>query len=419
MGVGVTNKSMLMKTLTVAVTTLMFQVTYAGSQQDAEIQQLREEVAALRALVEQQSSVEHKPAHNQSAVASSQQGQNLKWNTGKGAEVQLYGFLRGDANYVIEGADNDFNSAATSTGSTKDKLNLTAKTTRIGLNFKTPIAGVDIGGKLEADFAGNGSGENFRIRHAYLTYNNWLFGQTTSNFLFTEAPEMIDFNTNIGGGTNRMPQVRYTYPLASATQLSFAAEEGGSQDSDSNSAKYALPVLTAKLSQGFADGKGKVLVRGLVERYEANGNNDSDTTAWGVGAGMSYQVVDALKLVADYSHVKGNSNDLYGSNKAFVVNGDDLEQNEFNAVQIGATYKILPNLRSTIAYGALFADDNNEFAEMVTTANKEVRQAWLNVIYTPAKPIDLGVEYINAERETFAGDSYKDNRVGLMARYNF
>ena len=39
--------------------------------------------------------------------------------------------------------------------------------------------------------------------------------------------------------------------------------------------------------------------------------------------------------------------------------------------------------------------------------------------FTPVKPIDLGIEYVNGKRETFAGDDYKDNRVGLMAKYSF
>ncbi|WP_240801259.1 DcaP family trimeric outer membrane transporter, partial [Vogesella mureinivorans] len=75
----------------------------------------------------------------------------------------------------------------------------TAKTTRIGLDFNTPVGDAKVGGKVEVDFAGNGVNENLRIRHAYLTYNNWLFGQTTSNFLSSHAPEMIDFATNLGG----------------------------------------------------------------------------------------------------------------------------------------------------------------------------------------------------------------------------
>ncbi len=39
------------------------------------------------------------------------------------------------------------------------------------------------------------------------------------------APEMIDFNTNLGGGTARVPQVRYGFKLAPATQLFVSAEK--------------------------------------------------------------------------------------------------------------------------------------------------------------------------------------------------
>lgn len=102
-----------------------------------------------------------------------------------------------------------------------------------------------------------------------------------------------------------------------------------------------------------------------------------------------------------------------------------MAQNEFNAFQVGATYKILPNLRSTIAYGAMFADDDNKYATLLNRAgNKEVKQAWINFIYSPVQPVDLGIEYINGKRETFAPNAdgetkFKDNRVGVMARYNF
>ncbi|WP_374297513.1 DcaP family trimeric outer membrane transporter [Acinetobacter sp.] len=396
-----------------------------------EIAQLRAEIQELRSLVQQQGQqlaaqrsappvappahVQHH-AHSAPPPAIKVDTQDLKITTSKGAEVDLYGFIRGDANYIIEGADDDFNRAASSDGATQDKLRATAKVTRFGLDFSSPIAGQKVGGKVEVDFVS--ATENLRIRHAYLTFNNWLFGQTTSNFLSNHAPEMIDFITNIGGGFSRIPQVRYSHNLAPATQIVLSAEEGNSAATGAT-AKYKLPVLTAKLNQGFAEGKGNVSVRALAERYEAEGNNDSDETAWGVAAGASFQLADPLKLTADVSHVEGNSNYLYGSNSAFAVNAGDLAQNEFNAFQVGATYKILPNLRSTIAYGAMFADDDSEYATLNPAGNKEVEQAWINFIYSPLKPVDLGIEYINGKRETFAGDDYKDNRVGVMARYNF
>lgn len=407
-------KSFIIKSLALTVTALMVNTVQAATDSQ-EIQQLRNEVQELKALLQQQQQqVRLVESKVESAPASASSGLKSK----SGADINIYGFVRGDANYIIEGADDDFNKVNATTGEAKDKLRATAKTTRIGLDFNTPVGDAKVGGKVEVDFAGNGVNENLRIRHAYLTYNNWLFGQTTSNFLSSHAPEMIDFATNLGGGTTRIPQVRYAYNLAPTTKLLVAAEEGNSAGITGTAIKYSLPVLTGKVTQSYAGGNGNASARVLVENYKDN-NIRKDKTGWGIGVGTDFKVADPLKLFADASYVVGNSNYLYGSNSAYSVVNGDIEQNEFTAVQVGGTYKILPNLRSTLAYGALFADNGTDFAKANQSANEKVQQAWLNVIYSPAKPIDLGIEYINGKRETFAGQSYKDNRVGLMAKYNF
>ncbi|WP_180114746.1 DcaP family trimeric outer membrane transporter [Acinetobacter sp. YH12140] len=425
-----------MKTLVVAMSLATVSMTHAGSN-TSEIEQLRAEVAELKSLIKAQQQVQQQQQTEIQQVKArpvapppppATPAASLKSKTG--ADVSLYGFVRGDANYIIEGADNDFNNVHTSKEEARDKLRATAKTTRFGLDFTAPVGGDDkVGGKIEVDF--NGSGETIRLRHGYLTFNNWLFGQTTSNFLSSHAPEMIDFATNVGGGTTRLPQVRYNVKLAPQTQLFVAAEEGDSKASAISSVsvtdsvvKYSLPALTAKLTQGFADGKGNASARALVEHHKVQGGND-DELGWGLAAGTTFNVTKQLKINGDVSYVEGNSNYLYGSNTAYVVDANgDIEQNKFTAVQIGATYKFNEKLRSTLAYGALFADEDTDYAKAFkdvgnNSANKEVQQAWLNVIYTPVKPIDLGVEYVNGKREAFTGKTYKDNRVGLMAKYSF
>lgn len=413
MGLFTQRKSFIIKSLALTVTALM--VNTAQAADNSEIQQLRNEVQELKALLQQQ---QQQVRLVESKVDSSPATGSAGLKSKSGADINIYGFVRGDANYIIEGADDDFNKVNSTDGKTKDKLRATAKTTRIGLDFNTPAGDAKVGGKVEVDFAGNGANENLRIRHAYLTYNSWLFGQTTSNFLSSHAPEMIDFATNVGGGTTRIPQVRYSYTLAPTTKLLVAAEEGNSTGVTGTTIKYSLPVLTGKVTQSYAGGNGNASARVLVENYKDD-SVGKDKTGWGIGLGTDFKVSDPLKLFADASYVVGNNNYLYGSNSAYSVVNGDIEQNEFTAVQVGGTYKILPNLRSTLAYGALFADNGTDFAKANQSANEKVQQAWLNVIYSPAKPIDLGIEYVNGKRETFKGDSFKDNRVGLMAKYNF
>ena len=429
MRLALNKKPFIAQSLALSVAALMMTTTHAATKEQQELAQLRAEVAELKALMQQQQQVQQQQAVQIQQVKAQPapvkaESPLSSFKSKSGADINLYGFVRGDANYIIEGADDDFNKVSSSDGKTKDKLRATAKTTRLGLDFNTNVAGDNkLGGKVEVDFAGSTTDSNgaLRIRHAYLTYNNWLFGQTTSNFLSNHAPEMIDFATNVGGGTAaRIPQVRYGFNLAPATKLFISAEEG---DSSGKNIKYSVPNLTAKLTQGFADGKGSVSARALVENYKSA--DDSDT-AWGLAAGVNYQVMDPLKISADVSYVDGNSNYLYGSNSAYVVNTSNgkIAQNEAFGVQVGGTYKFNEKLRSTLAYGALFANDGTDYARINyerknTAANEEVYQAWINFIYSPVKPLDLGVEYINGKRDTFAGDSYKDNRVGLMAKYSF
>ena len=424
MRLALNKKPFIAQSLALSVAALMMTTTHAATKEQQELAQLRAEVAELKALMQQQQQVQQQQAVQIQQVKAQPapvkaESPLSSFKSKSGADINLYGFVRGDANYIIEGQDDDFNKVASSDGKTKDKLRATAKTTRLGLDFNTNVGGDNkLGGKVEVDFAGSTTDSNgaLRIRHAYLTYNNWLFGQTTSNFLSNHAPEMIDFATNVGGGTAaRIPQVRYGFNLAPATKLFISAEEG---DSSGKNIKYSVPNLTAKLTQGFADGKGSVSARALVENYKSA--DDSDT-AWGLAAGVNYQVMDPLKISADVSYVDGNSNYLYGSNSAYVVNAANgkIAQNEAFGVQVGGTYKFNEKLRSTLAYGALFADDGTDYARLNTAANEEVYQAWINFIYSPVKPLDLGVEYINGKRDTFAGNSYKDNRVGLMAKYSF
>ena len=424
MRLALNKKPFIAQSLALSVAALMMTTTHAATKEQQELAQLRAEVAELKALMQQQQQVQQQQAVQIQQVKAQPapvkaESPLSSFKSKSGADINLYGFVRGDANYIIEGQDDDFNKVASSDGKTKDKLRATAKTTRLGLDFNTNVGGDNkLGGKVEVDFAGSTTDSNgaLRIRHAYLTYNNWLFGQTTSNFLSNHAPEMIDFATNVGGGTAaRIPQVRYGFNLAPATKLFISAEEG---DSSGKNIKYSVPNLTAKLTQGFADGKGSVSARALVENYKSA--NDSDT-GWGLAAGVNYQVMDPLKLSADVSYVDGNSNYLYGSNSAYVVNTSNgkIAQNEAFGVQVGGTYKFNEKLRSTLAYGALFADDGTDYARINDAANEEVYQAWINFIYSPVKPLDLGVEYINGKRDTFAGNSYKDNRVGLMAKYSF
>lgn len=422
------SQSLIQKGLAVAVTAVMMSSVYAATEKE-EIQSLRQEVAELKALLTQQAQVQQQQqvqlaeVKAQPATASAP----LSLKSKAGASVNLYGFVRADAEYSAKGADGIFNAPnkvdlngvavgekdPKTINPNKDRFYATAKTTRLGLDFVAPVQGADVGGKIEVDFAG--TNEALRIRHAYLTYNQWLFGQTTSSFLSGETTaEMLDFGSPLGIGTKRIPMVRYADKWGADTFYFVGLEKGA----DAN----RLPTLTGKVSTKIADGKGLVTARALLQedrgRIARNGQEYKDETelSWGVAAGLNFKPIEQLTLNADYSHVSGDNNSLIGFvDNSVVTNTNDIDLVDFDAVTVGATYKFNPKVRSTLGYGAIFYDDKY----LVTGKNETLQQGWLNVMYNPIKPITFGAEYIYGERETVGGQVGRDSSVGLMAKYDF
>ena len=424
--------------LTAALITALIPAANAAT--DAEVDALRNEVAQLRAMIMQQ---QHNPAPMHAMPAGqppAAPAKGFKMNTASGAEVELYGTLRADAAYVLEGNDNYTSNipgvgAPGTAGNTEDKLNTSVQSTRFGLNFKSDTKDANkLGGKLEVDFVNgaNNSDGSLRIRHAYLTYNDWLAGQTKSTFL-GHSPEILDAGTNVGTGFKRVPMVRYQHNLMPDTQVMVGLEQGKSAGNSTN-AKYQLPALVARVNQNFAGKQGVASLRGLVESYDAEraavtggaaAASDS-MTGYGIGAGVNYKFNKMFEGFADVNYVKGNSGLVHGTTNAYAFNGDEAEANEALSWMVGGAFNINPKLRSTIGYSEVNFDDSSDYAKIASIAtgtgaasNEKLHSIFANLIYSPVKQVDLGVEYHDGQRETFNGTKFDDDRVSVTAAYKF
>src|SRR5690606_1847650 len=127
-----------------------------------EIEQLRQEVQALRALIDQQPV--QKAAVPAPVVASTPATPTRKPVTkiASGAEFKLYGNIRADASYQAEGgsAARMFNQIGSvpreGAGERSDGFRSTLSATRLGMDFKAPVGAGDkaLSGKVEVDFLG-------------------------------------------------------------------------------------------------------------------------------------------------------------------------------------------------------------------------------------------------------------------------
>lgn len=413
------------RSLVCAVVGLMVGNAYALTPEQQEIRQLRAELNALKALVEQKIAHEQSTSPKVQVAAGTAQEKTpvVSVKSANGTEVDVYGFVRADANYKLHGTDTTFNSieSAPIKGSSEadiKRFNTSMATTRLGFNFITPVAGHKVGGRLEGDFFGGGeNASSLRVRHAYLTYDNWLVGQTWSTFNdLNTIPDIIDFYLMAGHGADRTAMVRYENGFTENTKYAIAVERNKTFD--------RAPNLVGKLSHTFAGNKAYVSARTFVTQAQDPSTSSDKEISWGAALAGTYKVTDDLRLMADYNHIKGNKQYVEQSNTAYVTDAQGkLLLNEFDSLSLSASYQITPKVNTSLGLGYMKAKDNDYATRMKATnanvANKEIKQGFVNVIYKPVKPVSLGVEYLNGQRETFEGNKGKDERIGIMAQYDF
>lgn len=329
--------------------------------------------------------------------------------------VKFYGFIRADVGYQLDGEKGMANFTNTlrldgeppKSTIVSNRFEATIAASRIGMDIDIPLQGNELKGKIEIDFGAGAYKEAIRLRHAYVKNNNWLIGQTTSNFVsFATTPEMLDPNTPLGGATYRPMMLRYENKINEKTPYAIALEKGHDQN--------RLPALTAKISHQVSNTL-LVNLRGLLQEVHVPELNDQTKIGTGIAVGINYKPLEKLILNTNVANVSGDNRFLLGTydNKRYLQNEPELKLVEYNSFTLGATYKFNSNLRSTIGYGNLTYNKNNE------NGNKELEQTWINLGYTPWKAVTLGMEYVTEKRTTIDGQKGTHDRVGMVAQYNF
>ncbi len=180
-------------------------------------------------------------------------------------------------------------------------LDFSPQQSRIDIETRTPTSWGEARTFLAFDWAGCSSGSNFtcqtlqqsggnsllpRLRFAYGTLGGFLGGQALSNFSDADADtESMEFGGAIGStGGQRIPQVRYTYPLAYGGALSVSAENpwttvitpGGIQSSDYNLSGTGTATTPAQQTV-----PGSAAATGLCNGIVCTGVNGSTMSVGG------------------------------------------------------------------------------------------------------------------------------------------
>jgi DcaP outer membrane protein len=167
---------------------------------------------------------------------------------GTGTMIKLGGFVKTDIFYDTNQAGTYYgayvpSSFPSSSQPHSQNATVSMRPSRITLEIRQPVhtGDGDVKGFLEYDFLGNYERTSFRLRQMYAQYKNLLAGQTWSAFGDPDAfPDTLEFEGPPGMMGLRQPGIRYTQPLNKSHSIGFAVEKSGT-DTPFGS-EYGTPV---------------------------------------------------------------------------------------------------------------------------------------------------------------------------------
>jgi len=269
---------------------------------------------------------------------------------------------------------------------------------RLNVSATKEVNGHKLKGFVEGDFWDNNTNDSdstyaLRLRHAYIAVDNLTVGQTWNGQFFNSAlfdVEMVNFwglgaGTISGNGALIRPDLVIHYTLGGFRLTA--------QDPAWDQAAY--PDLVAGYAYRTGGHAFNLAVTGREVGTGHSPANADDDSEFGVAASAAAKLKfrdTTLALSAfsgegaavyagwGYGGVRGPSQDIDVNTQT----GELITTTGFSA---GVTHKFMENLRGTIRYGQVEADE--------TTADKEdtFELTNINLIYTYMQGLDLGVEW--------------------------
>lgn len=306
-----------------------------------------------------------------------------------------------------------------------------AKFSRLWFDASTELdSGDKIGARFELDFFGGALGNSAAtntygatVRHAYITWNNLLVGQTWSNFMDTAA--LID-SVDFVGPTDalvfvRQSQVRYTsgpWSVSIENPETTVQPFGGTPRviAGDNSMPDVIARYTHRADWGHFG------VAGMARQLKYEPVAGTEDSATGFAATVSGLVKLGERTDIRYQATGGEGFGRYIG--LATVQQDAMADAAGNidalggwAAYVGLRHVFNPTVRGNIFYARSQWDNDTALTGFGVT--RRVHSAHANLIWSPVPKLDLGVEAIWGERTIESGADGELIRLHTMARYTF
>ena len=292
-------------------------------------------------------------------------------------------------------------------------------------------------GQLKTDlsldlFNVGGANTGFRLLRAWGEVGAFGAGQYDTLFMNLDLfPNTLDYWGPSGMIFVRNPQVRYTplrtesMKLAFSLESPYAAVDTGKLPLEglglTGWTKY--PDVVGKFSMmggwGFFDVGGLVRSIGYKSTTTANGDPSGAKTGYGVTADSSLNVFAKDRIVAQATWGKGIASYMNDG-------GVDLAP----AGGIGQGAELVQSIGVMLYYDHYWSDTwassigvsghrQDNTGGQANTAFKQGSYASTNILYTPAKNVMWGAEFMWGKKEQLDGASGIDTRVQFTGQFKF
>jgi hypothetical protein len=311
------------------------------------------------------------------------------------------------------------------------RTNISARASRLNIEFRTPGGAEEVRAFFEGDFAG--AANTFRMRHAYAQYRGFMVGQTWSTFSDPWVDlEDLDFEGVSSENVIRQPQLRYWWTREKGARAAVALETPSASITGGQSVNL-MPDMIARVYKDLKYG-GHLQLAGVVRQIRGEPDTGAVQSKWGAGGSVSGVIKVPIKELTDriMYQVNGGTgiaryiNDLNsagGMDAAFDSTTGELHVIPAIGWYVGyehawKEWKSLQtmNLRSTALWSWVRVH-NYDF--QAANTYKSTNRFALNLVFSPSTRVDAGLEYIFGKRENKDGQSATANQFQLVMLFRF
>lgn len=409
------------------------------------VQSLQQQVDTMASLTEEslteaQAEVRSRLQTVEQSIQASQKAESTEYDItsfpgsipvpGSSAAVRVSGFVKMN---IVEsfdpiGTDDRFIVASIPVPQTggPSQASMTVSQSRLNLDLRETTDAGHLRAFVEGDFAG--TGDTFRLRHAFGQYKSLLIGKTWSAFMDAQAvPEDLDFEGINGQILIRQPQVRYFPTIGTNWNLLFSLEDPNPEITGGTARSQLPDVVLSVRRTWFEAWQAKValLARSIEGVCNCLNGREDKVTGWGLS--VSGELAIAKWNQRDNVVFQVNYGKGYGRyvNDLDNVGGQDaifnLDTGELTPLPVTATYVAFQHwwsatMRSNFSFG--YVDVQNLDFQPPQSYKRTHRWSG-NLIWSPTARVDVGAELLYGKRENKDGQKGRATQLQISAKYRY